>query len=96
MPPGTAWKCRFNHVDVFPASSPTEALLARHIHCSSDGWRTQAGDSANASSGKTAAGEIAVAGAVSLFEEGQYVGEVEMLPCVTHARWVCKQAPELP
>jgi hypothetical protein len=85
MPPGTTWKCRFNHVIV------TSTLLVRDVRCSSDEWRTQAGDTVN-----VFANDAPASANVSLFEAGQYVGAVELLPCVKGISCLPRDAPELP
>lgn len=86
MPPGSRWKCRFDHVDV------RVTLLMREIRCSSDGWRTQVGDTANAPTGAA----TPVVGGVTLYEGGRFVGDVSIQPCMPGDRLSCPPSPELP
>jgi hypothetical protein len=88
MPPGSTWKCRFNHGAVWGGN------LIREVQCSSDGWRTHAGDTANAWTGG-ATGD-SVAANVSLYEAERWIVDVQILPCRPGTTWVCLPAPELP
>jgi hypothetical protein len=84
MPPGSTWKCRFDHVVV------GTSVLLRAIRCSSDGWRTFSGDTA---SWQGPSAEPIVAN-VELFKDGRSAGEIQMVPC---GPGTClDSAPELP
>jgi hypothetical protein len=93
MPPGVAWKCRFNHVASMGFSTVVagagELPLSREIQCSSDGWRTHVGSAALTSS------PCPDAALLSLYD-GENWEEVQLLPCIPGAGWTCAPAPELP
>jgi hypothetical protein len=90
MPSGSTWRCRFDHVDV------RETLFMRAVQCSSDGWRTIAGDTANAPRGRDSHTLVASAN-VELYDNGRSVGSVSIVPCMPDDASSCgPPAPELP
>jgi hypothetical protein len=94
MPVGWPWKCRFDHIKVTTGVlivAPDKAgqsgvEITRSVRCTTDGWRTSAGDTAD-----MYPGEGPVSANVDTLVGAQSV-TVTLVPCVSE----CSSLPEAP
>ncbi len=87
LPNGIGWYCRVGPVAVVPA--PGGVAVSRPVRCSSDHWRTSAGDD-----GAVWPGEAPLPANIALYDGDKHVGTVIVLPCTPKSP--CPAAPEMP